>query len=530
MKIFKTFSLKRRGDSFDPEATRRIADESETRSRRNRRTASYLPLTIILLFCASLTTRADSLDIVISVASLDPPRIRVEGKRDAGARAWSFRNVYAGAMGLAERIENFKLEDSEGRVVFVRKLAPGEYSSDSDAMRFSYEMRLNPPSNDADTARISWLTNERGLLLAGDLLPLSHKNAYVRFSLPNGWTVSTNEVAKNNIGYHIEGIEQAVFLVGRDVRSKSSRVGANDLTVAATGAWAFTDKEFERTVGDILKDYSEEFDSTPLRRVSVFVLPFPRSVSAQIWSAETRGGSVVLVSGQWPSKIAALIRLDNILAHEILHLWIPNALALEGEYDWFYEGFTLYLALRSGVKRGQLTFRDYLDGLGRAFDGYETHKGAQDISLIEASRRRWTQAQALVYQKGLLVAYLYDLTLMQRTDGKLSLEDVYRGLVKKHGLRGTRAEANSSVLSALNSVGGMQDFTERFIVKTSEISLSVEVGRFGLKMIPGGIRARVEVSDGLSRQQRELLAKLGYNEKADSRARALHEKLRKRRR
>ena len=89
------------------------------------------------------------------------------------------------------------------------------------------------------------------------------------------------------------------------------------------------------------------------------LLPLPQAGAAgNLWSAETRGSTVVLVSGRLPSRLAARAQLDGALTHELFHLWVPNGLALEGEYDWFYEGFTNYVALRAGMRRGQLTFHD----------------------------------------------------------------------------------------------------------------------------------------------------------------------------
>jgi predicted metalloprotease with PDZ domain len=78
----------------------------------------------------------------------------------------------------------------------------------------------------------------------------------------------------------------------------------------------------------------------------------------------------MLLSGRAPSKVAALSRLSVPLTHELFHLWVPNALALEGDYDWFYEGFTMYQAMRAAGRLNLLTFEDFLNSIGRVFDAY----------------------------------------------------------------------------------------------------------------------------------------------------------------
>jgi len=289
-----------------------------------------------------------------------------------------------------------------------------------------------------------------------------------------------------------------------------------EFATVITGEWAFGDDVAASSVSDILKEYEELMGGVPLRRARIFVLPFPQAAPAQSWSAETRGGTVVILSGRLPSKTFALSRLDGILAHELLHLWVPNGLALDGEYDWFYEGFTLYESLRLGLRRSQLTFQDYLNAMGRAYDGYRATRGSQEVSLSEASRRRWTLAPSFIYDKGMLVAFLYDLTLMRRTGGKNSLDDVYRTLFRRHGLKAAREDGSHAVLNTLGGTGGMEDFARRYVEGQTEINLAAELAPFGLRLEAAGARTRVVVGDSLDKSQRDLLKKFGYNEKSSS--------------
>jgi predicted metalloprotease with PDZ domain len=235
-----------------------------------------------------------------------------------------------------------------------------------------------------------------------------------------------------------------------------------------------------------------------------------------------------VVSGRLPSKFAAQAQLDGALTHELFHLWVPNGLALEGEYDWFYEGFTNYMALRAAMRRGQLSFPDYLNTLGREYDAYKSARGAKEVSLPEASERRWSGSTALVYHKGMLVAFLYDLALMRQTGGRQWLGDVYRELFRRYGQGGERADGNRAVVEALAGMTGMRDFVSRYVEGASEIALDPLIEPFGLRVEPGGARTHVGVADATERSQRELLRKLGYNEKQDAGARELHESMKKR--
>ncbi len=488
-----------------------------------------LILYIALFILFTRDASAQALDVKLKVLPGSPSRVRVEGRRSEAASAWSIRNFYGSAAGLAERVENFALADAGGASVTVKKLAPGEFSAASPANVFSYDFKLDPPAFVSDSAHVSWLTSERGLLMLADLLPTPLTNARVELILPDGWSVSTTEPPNAATVFDVADAERAVFAVGRDLRVMKGRAGKMSFTVATAGDWAFDDAEAVDSATEILKLHQETAGGAPRQSPKLLLLPLPQTNAAgNLWSAETRGSTVVLLSGRLPSKLAARAQLDGALTHELFHLWVPNGLALDGEYDWFYEGFTNYAALRAAMRRGQLSFDDYLGALGRAYDSYRSARGARELSLPEASQRRWSGSAALVYHKGMLVALLYDLTLMRQSGGKLSLADVYRELFRRYGQTGTRADGNRAVIETLAATGGMRAFVERYVEGSSEVILSTSIEPFGLKVLPGGARTHVGVSDSLDSTQRELLRNLGYNARQDSESRKLHELLKKR--
>jgi predicted metalloprotease with PDZ domain len=489
--------------------------------RRVPGTLQHAALSLLLLTaCCCVSVRAQSISGSISVLSASPPRVRVEGERAAATNIWSFRNVYASVIGMGERIENLTLADAQGRNVPVRKLAPGEWKTESAAVRFTYEVKLDAPQMTTDAAYVSWLTAEHGFLMLGDLLPLSNDGktagASLRLILPPGWSSGSTETKGAGGRYEIKDAERALFFVGPNLRERRASVGTMELTFVTTGEWAFTDEEAARMAASILKEHAETFGGTIEGRVMVALAPYPRPMGPERWSAETRGRSVVLLSGRAPSKVAALARLSVPLTHELFHFWIPNGIALDGEYGWFYEGFTMYQAMRAAVRLNLLTFEDFLSAVGRSFDAYTSSRDQDKLSLLAQSERRWTGSPALIYQKGMLVAFLYDLTLRQKTGGKRSLDDVYRALFRRHRETAARTDGNAAVLDALNDAAEMREFTRRYVESAGPLDLAATVAPFGLRVERGGVRTHLSVADPLKREQRDLLRKFGYN--AESRA------------
>jgi predicted metalloprotease with PDZ domain len=504
----------------------RKPDSKQQKNNQHQRRASLKGahcfgfLLFALLWAVTLiAARAESFKAKIVVLSNESSRVQITGERSVPTRTWSFRNVYANVMNLGERIEKMWLADSSGKEIPVRKLAPGEYEAEREATRFVYEIRLEATPFEGDAAHVSWLTNERGFLMTGDLLPLpasdkdGKASASLSFVLPSSWMIASSVNEGSGGVFELGDAESAVFFVGQNLRRKQHRAGSMELQFVTSGEWAFSDEEIAGMASDLLKDHAQTFGGAAQERATLMLSPFPRPANADHWSAETRGASVIILSGKLPSKTAALAQLSFPLAHELFHLWVPNGLALDGNYDWFYEGFTLYQALRAGIHLNLLTFQDYLNALGRAFDAYKLGRERDKLSLLDASRERWTLQPSLVYNKGMLIAFLYDLTLRQQSKGKRSLDDVYRELFHLYHAPESRMDGNTAVLGVLNSMGEMQEFTRRYVESTSAIDLASAIVPFGLQVDSGGVRTHLSMSTSLSSAQRDLLRKFGYNEK-----------------
>ena len=159
-------------------------------------------------------------------------------------------------------------------------------------------------------------------------------------------------------------------------------------------------------------------------------------------------------------------QLEIIFTHEVLHLWVPNALPLEGDYDWFFEGFTLYTALLTALELKAIDFKEYLDTLGRVYDSYLSYP--HDLSLIEASERRWTNPWPVVYDKGMLVAFLYDLMLRKESAGKTTVANLYRELFS---LPADRVNANEVIISLLTWSPAARELVKKYVEGNQELEL-----------------------------------------------------------
>ena len=468
----------------------------------------HLFVALFLVAVAGSTMRAQVSVVRVSVVSLDPARVKVEIE-GPGSSEWSFRNTYAAVVGLAERIENLHGRDNLGREVLGRKLAPGEFRFPEAITRISYDVILNPPSKLTDLSHVSWLSKEHGLLMLGDLLPTAGMGVAptlnLNFELPPRWMSASSRDFEGQ-QYVVSRPEQAVFLVGPSLRTKTTRVGISEIKVVTVGDWSFNDNEVSKIVEKIVAEYTRVLRHPPPGKVALLLLPFS-ATGPQRWSAETRGRDVVMLMGKGAKSAALQARLKVVLAHEIFHLWIPNTLNLKGDYDWFFEGFTLYQALLTSLRLHYIKFEDYLETLSRVYTSYRSSTERDKLSLVDASERRWTAASSLVYDKGALVALSYDLLLRQRSAGRETLTDIYPEVLQVGSGSG---DANEVLSKLLNRRTGMERFTEKFVAGTAEIDLASFLQPFGLEVATTGLNSRIQVSKNLNKEQRQLLKSLGY--------------------
>ncbi|MDX6306839.1 MAG: hypothetical protein QOI77_3808 [Blastocatellia bacterium] len=460
-------------------------------------------------------------------------RVTIDGSCAPSAE-WSFRDSYAGVLNLGSRIEGLRLFDAAGAEVSNRTIAPGQFQATAAATRFHYEAKLPTPARAADAARVSWLTAERGLLMLRDLLPArpsgasanpdTTEAAVVRLVLPPGWSAYSNDNQNGEGEFESSDVDLTVFAVGRTLRATTAAVSGMKLNLVLAGEWAFADAEAVELASKVLKAHREVFGSAPSQQATLILFPFPQTGVADQWSAETRGSSVTLLAARLPSKVAALAQLSVPLAHEFLHFWVPNGLTLTGDYDWFYEGFTVYQAARISVRLDLLTFQEFLNAISRAYDGYSFGLDRDRWSLLEASKRRWTAGEASIYSKSMVIAFLYDLNLRTLSRNKHSLDEVYRNLFREYhkeeararggaGLQGGQgSDGNEAVLHALGFYSGMRSFAGSFVSNAVTINLTEMLAPFGLRAETFGLRTRISASESLTRQQRDLLHDLGYND------------------
>ena len=450
-------------------------------------------LLLSLVSIASAQTR-------VTISFPNSGELKIEADQHQPAHEWSFRNSYANALGIAERIHDFKAFGAA-----INRIAVGEYRSNQPANKIAYSVKLSTPIS-TGWSHVSWLAEDRGYLMLADVVPINLERFSLRFNLPAGWSVESSLTPDANGEFKVSEPVKAVFFVGRSLRKVSASLDGIGFDVVLSGKWAFKDSEAVKAATRVMQKYLTITQFRLPGKSMIMISPPPIQPKKNEWWAETRGSTVALLID--PKSDALRGQLSVILAHELLHLWVPNSLKLEGDYDWFFEGFTLYIALRMALELDVIKFKEFLNTLARVNDTYLANP--DDVSLVEASERRWTTAGSQVYVKGMLVAFLYDLAVRKESSGKTTLEDRYRELFSAGVAE--QEQGNEAIIRVLGSSPAMVEFTRVHIESARKVELERVLPAYGLQLDTSGKGSQLSVGRELSVEQRQLLRSLGYRD------------------
>jgi hypothetical protein len=470
---------------------------------------SGLILVALLGLCLCVTSAAaQDLEVRIKIDENQPSIARIEGRYLNGKRVseLSFLESYAGIARLNDRVADVKLGD---QIISNSKTATREYRADSTFSSFSYTIALHKPTLLLVAAHVSWLSNDDGILDLDDMLPQPTDGVRVRVTLelPRGWRSISNEAGPDESVLKVSDARRAVIFVGNSWRSKP--ISGSQVKLAVAGEHQVTDEAMATDIAAIYSQYVKIFGSAasgPPPQVAI--VRFPSTFGAGAWEAETRGSTVTILTSGGLSPTDAEQRLNQQLRHELFHLWFPNGVNLSGDYDWFYEGFAVYEASKLGVAMNQIRFEDFLSTIGRAadIDRFTTKR-----SLIEASQDRWSGASSQVYARGMLVAFLCDVALLDASKGKTSVESLLKQIFDEHRAPAPAINGNDAIIGTLRSHPELMPIVDDYINGSKAVDLTPIVQKTGIQATIRDQLTQLTVAEKPNGRQKALLDKLGYN-------------------
>jgi len=473
----------------------------------------YAACAFLLILQIFSNAKAQTVEIKIKITDLN---VFIEGGfKDAetakNVTNFFFLKSYTNIENLGARVSDVNLFDKNGQKVNYKKLVDGEFLAESSFAAWNYKTDLSVPQNPSAMAHVSWLSGEQGILMLGDLLPefAGKTSARVTIELPKDWRISGVEKRLSENVFEVADVEKAIFYIGKNWREIKYVTDYQKINLIISGEWQVSDEEALQIAVEVFARYHEIFGRSTFNEMRVFLGKFPREVKIGRWEAETRGANVTIFSSEMNFKTQSLQRLHEQLRHEIFHWWLPNGVNLAGNYDWFYEGFALYQSLKTALATNRIRFEDFLDTLSRAhsIDTLQSRR----VSLVEASKNRWNGANTQVYARGMLVAFLVDIALLQKSKGKNSLPEILREIYQKHAFPAQRQDGNTAILNIFESRAELRPIVEKYIKGTENIMWQTDLDAIGIESATENFSTKLKVKANPNGRQKDLLDKLGYN-------------------
>jgi predicted metalloprotease with PDZ domain len=223
---------------------------------------------------------------------------------------------------------------------------------------------------------------------------------------------------------------ESIAIGGGDLQVFGSLNGGSRVRVAILGHYDFAPAELDalaRRVIPVERGFWGEDDRAPFL---VTAAPLQSLASGSSLSGTGRNDAFAL----WLDQGVPLAQLSWLLAHEYFHTW--NSLRLGGasedeghepEAYWFSEGFTDYYARALMVRSGLITPEEFAGLWNEMLLAYAAspERRAPNARVAEAF---WSSevVEKLPYQRGAMLAAIWNARLRARSRGRIGLDDVMR--------------------------------------------------------------------------------------------------------
>ncbi|HRE60477.1 MAG TPA: hypothetical protein PL096_05140 [Micropepsaceae bacterium] len=227
---------------------------------------------------------------------------------------------------------------------------------------------------------------------------------------------------------------QRHLAVGGDFRISSRDLNGKTLRVAVRGAWKFDDAALASMAADIIAGH-HRFLETPTEDFLVTLLPLTDEKYYSLGGTALDGTFAMFATDH-----AALGDFRYLIAHEHLHKWFPDRLGgFPQGFDptqpmryWFSEGFTDYYTWRRLLADGVISVDEFASGWNAMLFAYGSSPARLQPNE-EVGREFWSDSftQKIPYQRGMMLAAMWDHRLRSLSSRKLDIDDVILAMQRR---------------------------------------------------------------------------------------------------
>ena len=196
----------------------------------------------------------------------------------------------------------------------------------------------------------------------------------------------------------------------------------------------------------------------------------------------------------------------NLVAHEFFHLWNVKRIKPDvlGPFDYENENYTNLLWVAEGItsyyesvilrRAGLISDREFFSSKAAAMQALQERPGRFQTSLEESSFDAWIKYyrqdensinnQISYYDKGEIVGFLLDVEIRGRSNGKHSMDDVFRELNAEFAKKNRNfTPADFKRICEKYAGSSLGDFFAKYVEGREEIDYDSTLNRIGLQLV-----------------------------------------------
>ncbi|WJI15973.1 hypothetical protein MWN52_01285 [Pseudoxanthomonas winnipegensis] len=269
-------------------------------------------------------------------------------------------------------------------------------------------------------------------------------------------------------------IRESVAIGGRGLRVSTMRVGGEPLRVASIGRFGFDMAAFARLAGKVIASERTFWCDDQAGPFLITAIPLTSEPKQTGFSGTGLGDAFAT----WIGQDTPLPDLAWFLAHEYFHSWNPRQLghtedATEARTYWISEGFTDFFARRLMLRAGLLSPERFVEEWNEVLARYARSPYRTSPNAVVADRF-WKdeRARMMPYQRGALLAAVWDRRLRQRSGGRTSLDDVLQDQRRRAQADPALALQDALVAAAAHAGLDLRPEISRYVDQAAPVLLS----------------------------------------------------------
>ena len=358
--------------------------------------------------------------------------------------------VYAGAYGIADRVEDLAVIDRRGRVPMKHEddpVNPGgfpffrRWQAQREVVfpvRVSWRTRVEPPT-DRRGPPFNIRPSAGGVSGAGSgfmVVPtgVASKLSHVDWDLgafgPGAAGLSSFGEGSFELEGPPAGLWQGWYMAGPVGRyPEAGDIGG--FSAAWLGDFPFDAREAMREAARSyawLGDFFGYLDPPPRYRV------FMRMIDSNQprFSGTALGASFMLSGGPNSGMETNGAAPHGTFLHEMIHMWVGGVEGPQGVTSWFSEGLTSYYTLTLPLRSGYGSVEEYGAGINRIAERYYTSPAlgmsAADIAAVGFGSE---EVRRTPYDRGVMYFADLDARIRERTGGPQGLDSLVNGIFER---------------------------------------------------------------------------------------------------